>query len=318
MTDNIFNWHLFDGEGGGEGNASSDGSQTGLGAEADRFLASLGGGELEENSGLTETPEVATEDIPENQGTELETSEENQVSLDDEFAELVGKNGKFHDLYGQAVSDAIQQRFKNQADMKETVDSYDEVLSTLFHHYGVDSGDIEGLKSALSSDDDWIEDAAEEKGMSTDQYRENLKMQEELERNRKALAEYKAEAERAERFKGWNKEADELKQSFPNFDLELEMQYNPKFTDLIDNGISVIDAFVATHAQNIMQGMNAETSRNAKQDVVNQIQQRQARPVENGLRHQPAVVRKANPSEFTNDDIDKILKDVSEGKKITF
>lgn len=316
MTKTILYWNLFDGEG-GEGNASADGSQMGLGPDADKFLASLGGGELSDNGGLTETSEVATGEVLENPDTEVTEPEENQVSLTDEFAELIGKNGKFHDLYGQAVSEAIQQRFKNQADMKETVNSYDDVLSTLFHHYGVESGDIEGLKNALSSDDDWIEDAAQEKGMSTDQYRENLRMQEELERNRKALDEYRAEAERAERFKTWNAEADKLRESFPNFDLEKEMEYNPKFTDLIDNGISVLDAFVATHAQNILQGMTAETSRTAKQEVVNQIQQRQSRPTENGLRHQPAVVRKQNPSEFTNDDIDKILKEVSEGKKFT-
>lgn len=316
MTKTILYWNLFDGEG-GEGNASADGSQTGLGPDADKFLASLGGGELSDNGGLTETSEVATGEVLENPDTEVTEPEENQVSLTDEFAELIGKNGKFHDLYGQAVSEAIQQRFKNQADMKETVNSYDDVLSTLFHHYGVESGDIEGLKNALSSDDDWIEDAAQENGMSTDQYRENLRMQEELERNRKALDEYRAEAERAERFKTWNAEADKLRESFPNFDLEKEMEYNPKFTDLIDNGISVLDAFVATHAQNILQGMTAETSRTAKQEVVNQIQQRQSRPTENGLRHQPAVVRKQNPSEFTNDDIDKILKEVSEGKKFT-
>lgn len=319
MTNTKLNWHLFDGEGGEGGNTSSGSGQTGLGAEADAFLASLGGEDEADNGEPTNTSNVAQEEASEGSDTDNSDSEENQeVSLEDEFAELVGKTGRFHELYGKAVSDAIQQRFKNQADMKAAVDSYDSVLAPLFQHYGVESGDIEGLSNALGSDDDWIEDAAKEKGMSPDQYRENLRLQSELEKNQKELEEYRAEAARAEKFKAWNAEADELRGTFPNFDLTKEMEVNPKFADLIDNGISVLDAFVATHAQNILQGINAETSRQAKQDVVNQIQQRQSRPMENGLRHQPAVVRKQNPSEFTDEDIDKILKDVEGGKKFTF
>ena len=149
-------------------------------------------------------------------------------------------------------------------------------------HYGLERGDIEGLTEAINSDDDWIEDAAREKGITPDQYRENLRLQEELEKNQRALSEYKAEAEKAERMTAWNAEADELRESFPNFDLEQEMSYNPKFTDLIENGISVVDAFVATHTQDILKGLAEESTRSAKQDVVNQIQQRQSRPAENG------------------------------------
>lgn len=317
MTKFNFNWSLFDGEG-GEGNASS-GSQSGLGAEADKFLASLGGGERTDNNGTTESPEVAyglgTEES-DNSASESESQEE--ISPEEEFAELVGKNGRFHDLYGKAVSDAINNRFKNQSSAQDRVDSYEDALAPIMRHYGLERGDIEGLTEAINSDDDWIEDAAREKGITPDQYRENLRLQEELEKNQRALSEYKAEAEKAERMSAWNAEADELRESFPNFDLEQEMSYNPKFTDLIENGISVIDAFVATHTQDILKGLTEESTRSAKQDVVNQIQQRQSRPAENGLKHQPAVARKVNPSEFTNDDMDKILKEVENGETFSF
>ena len=33
-------------------------------------------------------------------------------------SELIGKGGKYHDIYGQKVSDAIQQRFKNQSNLQ--------------------------------------------------------------------------------------------------------------------------------------------------------------------------------------------------------
>jgi hypothetical protein len=317
MTKFKFNWSLFDGEG-GEGNASS-GSQSGLGAEADKFLASLGGGERTDNNDTTESPEVAYGlDTEESDNSASESGSQEEISPEEEFAELVGKNGRFHELYGKAVSDAINNRFKNQSSAQERVDSYEDALAPIMRHYGLERGDIEGLTEAIKSDDDWIEDAAREKGITPDQYRENLRLQEELEKNQRALSEYKAEAEKAERMTAWNAEADELRESFPNFDLEQEMSYNPKFTDLIENGISVIDAFVATHTQDILKGLTEESTRSAKQDVVNQIQQRQSRPAENGLKHQPAVARKVNPSEFTNDDMDKILKEVESGKTFSF
>lgn len=317
MTKFNFNWSLFDGEG-GEGNASS-GSQSGLGAEADKFLASLGGGERTDNNDTTESPEVAYGlDTEESDNSASESESQEEISPEEEFAELVGKNGRFHELYGKAVSDAINNRFKNQSSAQERVDSYEDALAPIMRHYGLERGDIEGLTEAINSDDDWIEDAAREKGITPDQYRENLRLQEELEKNQRALSEYKAEAEKAERMTAWNAEADELRESFPNFDLEQEMSYNPKFTDLIENGISVIDAFVATHTQDILKGLTEESTRSAKQDVVNQIQQRQSRPAENGLKHQPAVARKVNPSEFTNDDMDKILKEVESGKTFSF
>ena len=317
MTEFIFNWSLFDGEG-GEGNASS-GSLSGLGAEADEFLASLGGGERTDNNDTTESPEVAYGvDTEESDNSASESESQEEISPEEEFAELVGKNGRFHELYGKAVSDAIDKRFKNQSSAQERVDSYDDALAPIMRHYGLERGDIEGLTEAINSDDDWIEDAAREKGITPDQYRENLRLQEELEKNQRALSEYKAEAKKAEQMTAWNAEADELRESFPNFDLEQEMSYNPKFTDLIENGISVIDAFVATHTQDILKGLTEESTRSAKQDVVNQIQQRQSRPAENGLKHQPAVARKLNPSEFTNDDMDKILKDVENGKTFSF
>ena len=245
MTKFNFNWFLFDGDG-GEGNASS-GSQSGLGAEADEFLASLGGGERADNNDTTESPEVAYGlDTEESDNSASESESQEEISPEEEFAELVGKNGRFHEIYGKAVSDAINNRFKNQSSAQERVDSYEDALAPIMRHYGLERGDIEGLTEAINSDDDWIEDDAREKGITPDQYRENLRLQEELEKNQRALSEYKAEAEKAERMAAWNAEADELRESFPNFDLEQEMSYNPKFTDLN----------ISTHAPRVRRDRN--------------------------------------------------------------
>lgn len=41
-------------------------------------------------------------------------SDKDGIDLDAEWKALTGKGGAFHDLYGQAVSQAIQERFKTK------------------------------------------------------------------------------------------------------------------------------------------------------------------------------------------------------------
>lgn len=314
-----FRFDLFDGEGG----ADSSSGASGLGAEASAFLASLGGGAREEvqkesnDEPITlygrEAREESGESSPVGEDTEANT-QQNTKSAAEEFAELIGRGGKYHDEYGQAVSQAIQQRFKNQADLQSTMGSYDSVLAPMYQRYGIKPGDIEALGTAIENDEELYAGEAEKEGLTVEQYRRNLRLQADAERGRQIQKAYEVEQERNQRYEAWDREADELKQSFPNFDLGMEIQTNDKFANLIDNGVSVTDAFFATHAKDILSGLHNESAETAKKDVISSIQQRAARPPENGIRHNAAVVRKVDPKTFTDEDMDKILRDVANGK----
>lgn len=325
MINNLkLNFHLFDGDGGGDAGGSA-GTEGGLGAEASNFLESLGRTKegAQSTSSSTEPTVLYGKAAKEGEGEQGPVGEDgntaninanSQESEADEFAKLIAKGGKFHDQYGQAISQAIQQRFKNQGDLQSTVDKTNSALAPMYQRYGIKSGDIEGLQQAIASDEDLFSAEAERQGLSVEQYRQNLQLQAEAERGRQLQQQFLDEQNRNRMYAEWDRQAGELRESFPKFDLGQEIQQNQKFADLIDNGVSVQDAFFASRAKDILSGINQESTQAARADVVNTIQQRAARPPENGIRHNAAVVRKVDPKTFTNEDMDKILADVASGK----
>lgn len=308
MTNNIkLSFHLFDGDG-GEG---------GLGAEASAFLDSLGGGS---RKAAEPEPAVRVEyGLPSGDGQQdpVGVDQEEAPDLGAEFAELIGKGGKYHDIYGQHVANAIQNRFKNQADYQAQIGSYEEAVTPLFMKYGLDPGDTEGLRRSIANDMDIYTSAAEAAGVDPSMIREQYKLKAQALEGQRIKEEYKREQERNQRYSQWTAEAQELMQAFPNFDLAMELE-NESFARLLDNGLSVRDAFAAAHINEIMGGMNAENTRMAQQNVVRNIQQRAARPPENGLRSGPTIVRKIDPSTFTDEDIDRIINRALDGEEFRF
>ena len=295
----ILDFHLFDGEGMGDtGEASTQ-------SDSKQDIKKVEYGKSSEGEGQTNS-QVGSDDA--SQGG----------SLDAEWASLVGKGGRFHDLYGQAVSSAIQDRFKNQANLQAQVDGIAEDLSPLFMNYGLDSGDFEGLKTAIANDDAFFQAGAERAGLDIDQYKQNLKLQAEAERGRRITEAYEREQAKQQKFAEWEAGARELQEAFPAFDLGLEIQSNERFAELLNKGATVQEAFAVTHLNEIQQGANAYAQRTATQNVVNTIQSRAARPIENGMNHAAAIQRKSDPSSLSDEDIDEINRRVANGEAISF
>jgi len=309
-------FRLFDGEGGSGGN----GNAGGLGAEASAFLDSITppGEKKQTKNASEEKPDVRSMQYGKTKGDDQRTSQSGTDAsggedLAAEFAELIGKDGRYHDIYGQKVAETVQARFKNQKDMTDTVKAYDDMLSPLYLNYGLKLGDQEGLKAALARDDTLFKAGAEREGLDLNQYKEKLKLAEQAERGRQITEAYEAQQRQSEMYAQWEADAVTLQQSFPRFDLLSEIQSNQQFADLLDNGVDVQTAFVSTHLAEIMSGSHAESYASGAQDVVNNIQARASRPVEAGLRHSPAIQRKSDPSQLTGEDVDEIMRRVQNG-----
>lgn len=300
MLDNriALSFYHFDGEGGAEGaTASADANQQ------EKVKPS------EVQYGKSQKGDASPSQVgSDNQGPDP----------NEEFAALIGKGGRFHDQYGQAVSAAIQDRFKNQENLQAQVDSITDGLSPLFINYGLEAGDYEGLTQAIANDDSFYEKQAERAGLSIEQYKENLQLKAEAERGRQITEAYEEQQRRNEMFRQWEADADDLRQTFPNFDLGMEIQTNEEFAKMLDMGLSVRRAFLATHDAEIYQGMNAAAQTNATANVVNAMQQKARRPVEAGANHSAAVVRKSDPSSLTGEDLDEINRRVAEGDTVSF
>jgi hypothetical protein len=289
----LYDFHLFDGEGAGADTAST--------AESQQDIKRV-------EYGRSEGEGSAPSQVGSDNGNEAQ----------DRVAQWNAIKGEFKDLYGQDVSNAIQHRFKNQADLSGQIDQISNDLSPLFMNYGLKAGDFEGLKNAIANDDVFFQAQAERAGLDVEQYKENLRLKAEAERGRQITEAYEQQQRQNAMFAQWENEAAQLQQAFPGFDLGLEIQHNEEFAKLISNGVPVRNAFLTTHADEIFEGSNANASKVATQNVLNTIHQRASRPAEGAMHPGAALVRKSDPSSLSNDDIDEINRRVAMGESVSF
>ena len=290
----LYDFHLFDGEGGEGAEAST--------AVSEQDVQKVEYGRSSEGEGAAPS----------------QVGSDERIDLDAQWEALTGKGGIFHDRLGQIKAQTIQERFKNQEDLQGQVDQISNDLAPLFMNYGLRAGDFEGLKEAIAHDDAFYQASAERAGLDVEQYKENLRLKAEAERGRQITEAYERQQQQNAMFAQWEAEAAQLQQAFPAFDLGLELQHNEEFAKLISNGVPVRNAFLTTHAEEIFAGANAEASRQATQNVINTIQQRSSRPAEGAMHPQAAIVRKSDPSSLSNDDIDEINRRVAMGETVSF
>lgn len=334
----MLDFHLFEGgDGGGAGAGTSggasgaaEGTGSGLSDNARSFMKELGITDDDITSGMNETTEAEPTIVygKEEQseggaggsqvGTDTQTA--TGTSVDDpeaEFAELIGKGGRFHDIYGQSVANAVNQRFKNAENLQGKVTAYDNALAPLYAKYGLNVGDVEGLTRAIEGDNDIYASRAEAEGMTPEKYRQQLKLEMEAAQGRSMMQEIQRQQQMQATFARWNNEAEALKEVFPNFDIQSEIQ-NPVFQDTLNRVGNVRDAFMITHMNEILSGQTDFTAQQTQQQMVQTMKAKAARPTENGVRQSPAIVRKSDPSQFNDEDMDKIFAEVESGKKFSF
>ncbi len=306
MSNLRMRFDLFDGEG--------------IGAEASDFASSIG---MDVKDLGSQPEDTATQVV---YGKDDETSpvgadepgEAPEQTPDEEFAQLIGKGGKYEQAYANRVQETIQNRFKNATDWESVTSAYEQATAPLYQKYGLDVGDVEGLQKSIEADDDIYARLAEQEGVTTEKYKENIRLRLDAQRGREMQEEFRRERQRSQLYAQWDAEAAELKEAFPNFDLSQELQ-NPQFAALLDTGnFGVKDAFMACHINDILAGNEEYTKQQTRQNISEKLSSNARRPVENAMAHNPAVVRKADPSKLTDEDMDKIFEIVQNGGTVSF
>jgi hypothetical protein len=231
---------------------------------------------------------------------------------------------KYKDRIGEEIQGAIQKRFKNQQSFEDNYNDLLDGLAPLFLKYKLDISDVEGLKNALATDDTLLEDTAFDEGLTPEavrerlmQQRENARLQKELERLKEEQMEAQASKEAYDQYNSWVREAEELKQLYPNFDLATELENEEFRDDLINSGKPLRKAYESAHLDEIIQGAIQTTASKVRESVTNNIKARGMRPSENGTRGGSVSVKK-NVNELTDKDIDRIYKRVKMGDTISF
>jgi hypothetical protein len=225
--------------------------------------------------------------------------------------------GEYKDLYDARVQDTVQKRLKGS---KETIERYEALTPTLeilAKKYGVDASDVKALNKAIEEDDSYFEEEALEKGITVEQLKEIRK----IERENSELKKQWEEKERKENankvYAQWMDQAEKAKALYPSLDLRTEVQ-NPQFMRLLNSGVDVGTAYAVIHKDEIMPAAMQYTAKKVEQKLTNKIIANGARPVENGISSQSAVVTKSDVSHLTKADRAEILRRVARGEKITF
>lgn len=300
-----FHFHMFDGTAGAGGTASTSGEGAGATESTAEPTVVYGKAEAsDEGAG-----QVGTDT---NEGA---TAQEAEVDLDTEFEELI--NGKYKEQFGSRVQDTLQKRFKNSANFEKQLNDYKDALAPLAAGLGVDISDVKGLKEAIESNDGLYATLAEEQGMTPEQLKEHLQLKADAERGRAMQAEILRQQQRREMFSQWDSQAEALKEVFPSFDLEEEFQ-NEDFMANLDLVKDVNRAFYLTHMEDILSGAMETSAKTAKEQTVRAIQQKVARPSENAMSAQAAVIRKDDPSKMTAEERRIVAEKVRRGERIAF
>lgn len=229
------------------------------------------------------------------------------------FKELI--NGEFKDLYTEEVNRIIGKRFKETKSLQEQLDGQSPILNTLAAKYGTKPGDMEALQEAIDNDNAMWEQAAEDAGMTVEQYRQVQKLQRENQQLKDARDNAWRIQQHKQQVQTWLDQAAAMKTDpmFRDFDLSKEIDSNPQFMELIKRGVTVDMAYKVTHMEDYLSAATAQ----AEKAVTSNIRARGARPAENGASAKPGgSVVKDDPKKWTDDDMREVFKRVARGERI--
>ena len=246
---------------------------------------------------------------------ESAAAEQNGETTEESFDSLI--KGKYKQDYDASVQKIINRRFKETKTLEDEKKQIAPILTALADKYGKDPKDIKGIIESMNLDDSIFEARAMERGMTPAQYRELMSVQSENQRLRDAQEQAEQRIRTEQIINGWKAEAEAMRNLYPNLDFDTEMQ-NPNVTRLLQAGVPFKGAFEAAHMQEIMEGTIGYAVQRTKQNVVQNIQSRNQRPVENGVRNQATGTIKQDVSKLTKADRAEIVRRAAEGVKIRF
>ena len=114
----------------------------------------------------------------------------------------------------------------------------------------------------------------------------------------------------------WRQQFEEMKSLYPDADFDTELR-NPEVTKILRTGLPFQTAYEAAHHKELMQGTIAYAVRKTRDDTARNIQNRQARPQENGMGRSAGEVR-SDVSKLTKADRREIARRAAAGEKIYF
>lgn len=228
-----------------------------------------------------------------------------------EFEKLI--SGEYKEEFREKFQSIFNERFRDYKGIRETLDAQQPIIDMLMQKYNIRGGDLNALRAAFDSDDEYWEEAAAKEGMSAEQFRELSKLRAENERMR---AEYETRISQNyvnQQMNEWFMQGEELKSVYPDFDFRSEIA-NRDFTGLLKAGIPMRRAYELIHMDEIMDSVQQKTEKR----VVDNIRSKGKRPDENGLNSPNGFVLKKDVSSLTREERRELARRAQRGETIKF
>lgn len=310
---------LFDGAGAGGGAASGDGAgaapdgQTGPGAEGKVLY---GKQEAEgHTSGRSAQPNDASQAGTGEQNPQHQSTSDTLEDRQRRYRELVG--GEFKDLYDEDAKRLVSRSARETAELRDQAARAQPVLDMLMDRYKIGDGDMTKLLAAVENDSAYWSQAAEEAGMSVEQYKRFQQLQRQnaelLRAQRQRMGQDRADAQ----LRAWNDQAEQLKAVYPSFDLTREAQ-NRDFLSMLRSGVPVRQAYEVIHMEEIKAAAAAMQAKATEKAVTENIKAKGTRPQENGTGASSGFTVKDDVSRLTAKDRAEIARRAARGEVITF
>lgn len=251
--------------------------------------------------------------------TEAAAQDQTQQQGTESFEDLI--KGRYKGDFEARVQGIIQDRLRGSRERESKVNP---ILERVAQRYGVDTSDmanldLDALSEAIDNDTSQYEEEAMAKGIDVDTLAKIKKLerieavqQREAEQNRQ-----QAEIER--HLQGLIKQGEELKNMYPGFDLQAELQ-NPAFVRLTAPGVGVDvrTAYEVVHRDEMRGAEMQFAAQKSAQRIAASVQANGRRPAENGAQGGAAATNKSDPRSLSKEDRAEIRRRVRNGEKIVF
>lgn len=255
-----------------------------------------------ENASLENAQEKNIENENLNEGDSKENPDE------ESFENLI--KGKYKEDFEKILASHLSEKDGQLTELSRKLGTYTAAFSDIGARYGIENGDFNEIMAAINKEaTSFEEEAAMREGVTVEQHRK-LREHERFQRIQAA------QSEAQNRVRAWSQQGAEVKKTYPDFNFQTEMQ-NRDFVKLLEADIPVKTAYEVIHNNELITGAARLAAKTAEKNAVARIQQKAARPLENGVSNSPgAVINTA--ANLTKKERAELALRAQRGEKISF
>lgn len=214
----------------------------------------------------------------------------------------------------QKVVKAAKEKLKTSA---EGLEKLTPAIQLIAKKYGVDATDYDAVSKAVVDDDAYYEERAMELGVTTDVAKQLDKSEKMMRAAEEQQQKFINEQKLMEHIGKLNRQAIELQQKYPDFNLGKELN-NPTFARLTapDLNLPLEDAYELVHREEIKENIRQAALKASIQQVSNAVQSNKNRPNDGVSKSSNASVQTFNYQNTTKAQREALKARIRSGEKI--